>query len=847
YIGGSGPDEAGGVSVDQDHNVYVLGNTQSEDLPTASAFQPTYGGSGSFGGDLFLVKVAPDEVISPTLLAIYALAYDNQPESDGNLTPYYYASLEPIVDASRTSPDKTAIVLADLDGEGDTQIHIVHQGVITPVLGLPDATGVLSPTLREYNMTDGTSLGGFLLWARRTHPATTTVFSYVGHNAPLVPAAEAALILGPGVRAARSNAIPVPTWWVAHPDVTDEHPRRLLSAYELARALEIGNQGRSPIAVLDLINCFAGSIEQLYELAPYVSAITASPNYTYLDPAMLGQVLGEISPSTAPRQLAQAIVGAYDAILPTTDHPRLLVAVDSAQLLAIKPAWDSVSGALYQALQEDFAGTRSKLENAYQASTKYDSSFCPPVDWSLAPPDALSDLGSFAQQLSIQFGPSSEVGQGATTTQARLQAAILARHSRDGIPWFTAPATPGWSFAGSSGIALYTDFQALSAHGKSYLNWQAHWYTSTPGSDNPFPFAFLRPVTTAYTWADVFATFWSQESVATWTCLPAFPVVQRTGELAVSRIVLPLPGMVTRNAPTTLAAEITTSEVADRVRVRFEVVENSTLVFSNTITVSDLATGTHTLRASRSWVPGTTGLYRLTVTVDPDGRYTEGNEANNTLQFEDTVQPENSRRPQIQAAIPNNQQWFAEPAISLQIEPVLSTQRAAQAIFPPEALAIQIYQHSAASLEVPIEVAEVRLPLTSFPTVTLPLPPEVKPGLVILHIWATSGRGAAADPIVLTFNYAPPEAQISSGEVHYYRFAGQVNERLLFGLESAPSDGVRLFLWTPNHYGLPDLQLAPPQTNSLLVAAPLSGAYLLAVQGQAAASSRYTLAVTLTD
>src|SRR5262249_15830312 len=53
YFGGSGDDRGAGIAVDASGQAYVVGRTNSSDLPTtAGAYQPAYGG----GGDSFVAK-----------------------------------------------------------------------------------------------------------------------------------------------------------------------------------------------------------------------------------------------------------------------------------------------------------------------------------------------------------------------------------------------------------------------------------------------------------------------------------------------------------------------------------------------------------------------------------------------------------------------------------------------------------------------------------------------------------------------------------------------------------------------------------------------------------------------
>jgi hypothetical protein len=62
YLGGSEDDEGNAIAVDGKGNSYVTGYTNSDDFPTANAFQPDFRG-GSTRGDAFVAKLNPDGTV----------------------------------------------------------------------------------------------------------------------------------------------------------------------------------------------------------------------------------------------------------------------------------------------------------------------------------------------------------------------------------------------------------------------------------------------------------------------------------------------------------------------------------------------------------------------------------------------------------------------------------------------------------------------------------------------------------------------------------------------------------------------------------------------------------------
>lgn len=585
---------------------------------------------------------------TPTLLAIYALAFDNEPGSPSNLSAYYTPTVQSIVSATAAA-DRVAVILADLDGYGDTHVLIVQNGVVVPVAGLPVAghLGVavtLDPALHEYNMADGWYLGNFIRWARQLYPASQTIFSFVGHGAPLTPqlqpltegiAVAEPTPTPPGTPTPADELSPLPPRWGAHSDLTDYHAASLISVRALAQALSIGTaNGANPLAVVDLLHCFSATIEELYEVHPYARTIIAAPNYTYAQPAMLGAMLAMLDPAQPPSALAQALVTGYDNLLPPTDHPRLFIAVDGDKVAPIKVAWDETAGNLLDAWTSDPNTTRTRLLTAYNASAKYDTTICQPQEWQLAPPDALSDMADFAGHLGAAFGVQSPVGAWAMTTTQTISAAIIARHRHDGAPWFAdVSPPPTWTFP-AAGIALFTDFAPALIEKRPQFSWQAAWYTYTVRTGNRYPYAFIQPASSGRaTWADLFSRFWTTPITSTAGCIQGFVNGRGAGSLWVTDL-----SVITSTVDSALffSATVYSAEAATNPLLRFRVYQAAGSfgdpVFEQVVASGYLgAASQRKLQSSIPWQPANTSIYTVEATIDVDNRFTEVNEADNRI------------------------------------------------------------------------------------------------------------------------------------------------------------------------------------------------------------------------
>ncbi len=809
-------------------------------------------------------SAAPPPPNSVGLLSIYVLAYDNRPGSSLDLTPHYSTTLSSLVSASSGHPEKLAVVLADLHGQGDTHIRLIYDGSITTVFGLPDASGVLSPTLNEYDVTDAATLGGFLRWVRARFQSERTTLSYIGHGTPLVPETDLSLIFGPNPLRPAAALPPLPTNIGANPDLTDNHTPPgsplsygALTPYALAQALALASALNQPLDVIDVVMCFGASAEEFTELAPYTRMLVGSPNYEFFDPTSPGAVLASWNPAMTPDAMAISAVDTYHAMLPSSQHPRILIAVDAQQMQSVKDVWDATAQALYQLLQDpgQRAPTRQKLIQAYQASYKYDLAQCPPHDWELAAPDGLVDLRHFADNLRQQF-QGTAVATWAEQTELRISdplsstGAIIHRRSLSDVPWF-APSVSPWTFDGSdptsidddaAGLSLYADLVGRPVSASTVeLSWHAHWYHDDDTvADNQHPYQFVRDMSTAVGWDEVFQDFWSGFSLTTAACLPEYPVARNpepATDLVLRRIVQPAVRFVPLNQPMVIGAEVVSRGRSPGSLLHVQVQQNSGIVFDQRINVGPLLPGNYQLNAPLPWRPTSLEPFSITITIDSDDRVAETNEQNNLLVFKGEV-VNRPPLPLIQAS--TAQRLLSTRTLVLQITQNQATLPAINRII------VQVYQYAQATPGEPLRpVLRGRLfiPVSSLPDVALTLPPSVEPGALMLHIWGVSPAGRSTEPALLRLNYAPPNVALAPGAQDVYQFFLQRGDSASFSL-AVQQGNADLALWEPFVDEPPTQQSAQAGGDSVIIdQVPLSGPFTLVVQGDVNSSSSYTLSV----
>ena len=492
-------------------------------------------------------------------------------------------------------------------------------------------------------------------------------------------------------------------------------------------------------------------------------------------------------------------------------------------------------------------------------SAHYDTTYClnedGTQDWALTSPDAVVDLKKFAAELGQAFGL--PVTMPVNTLQLLIDEAIISRYRENGEPWFAnVTPPPTWDFDNHSGIGIYADFVGTPIGEETHLSWHAHFYTDTVTSDNPHPYAFLQGDFAGINWADVFYRFWEGTSnLQTDACLPEFPPLPSTGELAVTEIVFPQVASVTDNSPVQIMAAISTTHAAVDTTVAFTVTQHVTLsgangrtVFTDVVYIPGLlVTGTHPVNASKLWSPALANPavpepFTVEVMVDHDNHVLEPNELNNLLTMSDVVGPTLANpRPIITATIANNLQWITDTMVSLDVVQEPSTEPP-----PVQIIQVQVYQYvagSAPNTQVP-EIVKSQ----SFSGVSLSQSLNVSlsglnPGPVVLHIWAWSTGGVTIHPSIVRFNYIPPNTTLNASEEHYFLFNANAGDTLEFDLNALSGDP-NMFLWMPSNFGKPTWSataVGSDDFNSNLKM-PVRGKYVLSVYGQS--RGRYTLTTT---
>ena len=373
---------------------------------------------------------------------------------DNDLSSHAPAVIERFRQGTAANPSVQATLLVDQDGEGDTQVVEVANGVVTYRDGLPWLPGV-----HELDTANPDALAGFLTWARNEHPASRTLFALVGHGVGPAPEIE-----WPSQLAARS---PLPALPQDRPMTPfDMTSGTYLSTPELGRALaEATDHGANPFDLVFFDQCFEGNLDVLYEVQQAGEVFVASPNYAWAAFAY-DRYLPYFTLDATAEQMAQAILEQYQGQLDDT-HPNAMFWLSADTISALG---NSVSR-LGDALQAELATNESNEQLILQASlnSQFADTTLLANDLELAPPDELIGLGSFASNLQARF-PAGAVHNAAGTILSQL--ANVQSASRTGSPWLK----PERSWAYTDKLTILAPLtRTLSAE----TVWRASMYTET--------------------------------------------------------------------------------------------------------------------------------------------------------------------------------------------------------------------------------------------------------------------------------------------------------------------------------------------------------------------------------
>jgi hypothetical protein len=826
-----------------------------------------------------------------SLLALYILQFDGYITSTVYLDVFYTETVQSLVTASVSHTEKTAVILADRSGTTSDAIYHIYDGVMTNV------TSQWVSMTAEVDATDGQFLGQFVAWARGQYPASRTTLSLIGHglyappemgtkNNPHLlagwsnphllagwsnphllagwsnphllagwsnphllagwsnPHLLAGTSLSPHSATPAAGLSPLPFHMGGSPDYSDVNPQPgIFSTYDASEMLRIGSSdGASPLEVVDFLQCFGASVEEFYPLRNYARMLTGSPNYAFYDPALPGNGLTALDPGQTPAQMATALINAYHTALPAAAHPHVLVAVDTTHLVDLKDRLDWLSATLLEGLSTSAtrADYRLKITQAYSLSLHYDTTGCPEQDWDLCPPDAMVDVDAFAEQLQAQFpfsSTTSAVYQAADDVAGAAQSVVSVKLMQNGKPWF---GTYDWNFAPGVGLSLYADFLGrLDEQGNTVLNGISNWYTtSTVSISNPHPYEFITTSAYSATWADVLHSFWATSTITTELCLPAFPNILETGEVAAVKVLFPPLKWTMQTAPVTPTVVFSTAYAIHNPTLDITVTQASGVVYTDTLYLGYRVTGMYAVAANHAWTPSVLGPFTLTFKVDSRNQISETNEADNTFTLNDSVQrPPPCPRPIVAAAIVGGQQWITTSQVALNIA------QTGDVSCPVTQLTASFYGYTTGqnpTTQLPVHLGDrtifLSLPQSGY---QLALPAGTPAGIIVVYLWPSSDSGGYGYPVPVTFSYTPPATAIGSGAEHFYRFTVVAGEHAQVTCQTGQGSA-RLYVWEP---GNPASALSILCTDSLPLASTQAGEYIVSVAGLAA-NTTYTLTAT---
>jgi hypothetical protein len=275
-------------------------------------------------------------------------------------------------------------------------------------------------------MSSPRALAGFLRYVHHRHPCSTLVLALEGHGAGFLPDIDINRISAPAVTldgqyqwelgndgsqvvpAPGSPALPVvsPMLPVVSPMLPST--RLPISTWGLGWALGSAQKaGAQRPAVIHFNNCFNMSVELLHTVAPHADYATGYGNYNFFTAgAAYPKVFQRLRKkgSASAEQIAKWFAAENAAGLRAKgNHPTVGATVTLSKMGDVSRAVDALGRALVGTLtpttRPDRAANRDKIRAAIVAAQQYDTE----GDYVLNIPDQITDLGSLASKLQVQF------------------------------------------------------------------------------------------------------------------------------------------------------------------------------------------------------------------------------------------------------------------------------------------------------------------------------------------------------------------------------------------------------------------------------------------------------------
>ena len=347
-------------------------------------------------------------------------------------------------------PDLDLKMLAQ-QGPGSVAPGTGHGG--SPVLPIPNPTSgggtdeaTQSPVLPIPNPTSGVSASamGHSPVLPIPNPTSHVSASAMG-GSPVLP------IPNP---TSGSPTLPIPNPTSPIPNPTSPTSQMVISTWGLGAAFRAAEAASVPkLAAIHFNNCFNMSVEVLHTVAPHAEFATGYCNYNFFTAGQAYPAVFErfaTAGSATSEQLAKWFAAENHKVLAEAGHePTVAGTVELSRMRDIAEKVDDLSDALLAALRTASAQERpvvvARIKQAIVASQQYDSR----GDYVLEAPDELTDLDSFATQLTkVDFGHHKVHG-----AAHELHSALsgIKQYGDDGTPWMATGDE--WDFS-SKNLAM---------------------------------------------------------------------------------------------------------------------------------------------------------------------------------------------------------------------------------------------------------------------------------------------------------------------------------------------------------------------------------------------------------